>query len=91
MPRTGQYLNSIAPMTVEELQLVAEGAEDCFTYHAWNADQVAKGNAVRLALQAAFETVIANVPPSADRSTALRKIREARMYANSAITHNGRY
>ena len=91
MPKTGQYLNSVAPNSTDELALVSEGAEDCFTYHPWDAGQIQRGNNVRMALQAAFEAIIGNVPPSADRSTALRKIREARMDANSAITHGGRY
>jgi len=91
MPTTSQYLNSASPKTGPEIDLVIEAAEDCFTYHPWNAEQIEKGNKVREALQAAFIAIITHVPPSADRSTALRKIREARMDANSAITHNGRY
>ena len=91
MPRTSQYLNSATPKTQQELDLVHEGAEDCFTYHAWTKEQVDIGSKVRAALQSAFEVIIENVPPGPDRSTALRKIREARMDANSAITHEGRY
>lgn len=62
-----------------------------FEYHAWTPEQVECGTHVRKALQDAFTTVILFVPPSPDRSAALRKIREARMDANSAITHAGRY
>ncbi len=91
MPTSGQYLNSASPKSNEELLLVHEGAEDCFTYHTWAPEQIEKGKLVRASLQSAFEVIIANVPPSADRSTALRKLREVRMDANSAITHNGRY
>jgi hypothetical protein len=65
--------------------------EDMFQYHPWNEEQAAKGLKVRVALQLAFEAIIANVPPSPDRSAALRKIRDARMDANSAITHGGKY
>jgi hypothetical protein len=68
-----------------------EDAANCFTYHPWKEDQINKGEAVRLALQRAYEVVISNCPASPDRSTALRKIREARMDANSAITHGGKY
>lgn len=65
--------------------------EDMFTYHPWNQDQVTKGGLVRNALSAAVRVIIANVPPGPDRTTAIRKIREARMDANSAITHGGKY
>lgn len=91
MPKSIQYLNNAQPKTQQEFDLVKEGAEDCFTYHAWNEEQVQRGLAVRVALQMAFETVIQHCPPGPDRSVALRKIREARMDANSAITHQGRY
>ena len=91
MPCSSQYLNAIKPETQEDFKLISEAIEDCFTYHAWNEDQVQRGLNVRAALEAAFSAVIRYCPPSADRSTALRKIREARMDANSAITHQGRY
>ncbi|MES2137023.1 MAG: hypothetical protein V4502_08195 [Pseudomonadota bacterium] len=64
---------------------------DAFEYHPWTAEQTARGQAVRNALAEAVEVIVANVPPSPDRSAAIRKLREARMDANSAITHNGRY
>jgi hypothetical protein len=65
--------------------------EDMFEYHAWNEEQQAAGKKVREALANAFKWVIECVPPSPDRSAALRKIREARMDCNSAITHGGKY
>lgn len=64
---------------------------DIFDYHDWDEDQKLKGSIVREALMYAVRVIIDNVPPSADRSTAIRKIREARMDANSAITHAGKY
>lgn len=64
---------------------------DVFEYHPWAEDQTARGLKARVALQVACEAVIANVPPSPDRSAAIRKIREAWMDANSAITHGGKY
>jgi hypothetical protein len=65
--------------------------EDMFTYHQWGPEEMQKGNAVRNALSSAFRVIIANVPPSPDRSAALRKLRDARMDCNSAITHGGKY
>lgn len=65
--------------------------DDMFEYHAWDAEQLARGAEVRAALANAAKVIIVNVPPGPDRSTAIRKIREARMDANSAITHGGKY
>jgi hypothetical protein len=65
--------------------------EDMFTYHAWDAKQQASGALIREALAHAFAVIIANAPPCPDRSAALRKLRECRMDANSAISHAGKY
>ena len=70
---------------------VAAAIEDQFEYHPWDAERVAHGRAVREALANACKVIVEHVPPSPDRSTALRKIREARMDCNSAITHDGKY
>jgi hypothetical protein len=70
---------------------VAAAVDDAFEYHRWDDEKVAKGAAVRKALADAVKAIVANVPPSPDRTVAIRKIREARMDCNSAITHNGKY
>lgn len=70
---------------------VAAQVKDQFEYHRWDEEKTAKGVAVRAALENASLVIIENVPPSADRSVALRKLREARMDCNSAITHDGKY
>ena len=70
---------------------VEKAIDDAFTYHPWTEEQLAKGVEVRTALATAVKVIVANVPPSPDRTTAIRKIREARMDANSAITHGGKY
>jgi hypothetical protein len=75
----------------EVTQEVTDGVRDMFEYHPWNEDQVGRGALVRNVLMAAVRVIIATVPPCPDRSTAIRKIREARMDANSAITHSGKY
>lgn len=70
----------------------AEGAiRDAFDYHPWDDDQTAKGTAVRNSLANAVRVIIECVPPSPDRTVAIRKLREARMDCNSAITHRGKY
>ncbi len=70
---------------------VSEKVDQMFVYQPWTPEFVEKGTKVREALAHAVKVIINNVPPSADRSTAIRKIREARMDCNSAITHNGKY
>ncbi len=64
---------------------------DMFTYHSWDNDMIFKGGLVREALANAVKVIVEHVPPGPDRTVAIRKIREARMDANSAITHAGRY
>jgi hypothetical protein len=70
---------------------VAAAVDDAFEYHEWGQAQIAAGRTVRSALSVAVKTIIANVPPGPDRTVAIRKIREARMDCNSAITHGGKY
>lgn len=65
--------------------------KDMFLYHSWDEDMVKKGDEVRASLISAVRTIIAAVPPPPDRSAAIRKLREARMDCNSAITHGGKY
>lgn len=65
--------------------------EDAFEYHKWTDEQVAAGSKIRAALADAVKAIVEGAPPSPDRSAAIRKCREARMDANSAITHAGKY
>lgn len=70
---------------------VAAQVDDAFEYHSWTPDMIGHGKVVRSALSDAVKILIQHVPPGPDRSSAIRKIREARMDANSAITHGGKY
>jgi hypothetical protein len=70
---------------------VGDAVADAFEYHPWDAEMTARGVKIRTALANAVLAVIENAPPGPDRTVAIRKIREARMDANSAITHGGRY
>ena len=70
---------------------VAEAVDDMFVYHPWNEDQQKMGAGVREVLAQAVKTIIELVPAGPDRTVAIRKIREARMDCNSAITHGGKY
>lgn len=70
---------------------VAAAIDDAFEYHQWSDDMVDAGKKVRWHLAEAVKVIVAFVPPGPDRSAAIRKIREARMDCNSAITHRGKY
>lgn len=65
--------------------------EDAFEYHKWTDAQIAAGARVRNALAQAVKVIVADVPPGPDRSSAIRMCRQARMEANSAIRHGGKY
>lgn len=60
-----------------------------FEYHTWTPEQTNHGMAVRKALRDAVKVILEHVPASGDRDVAIRKIREASMDCNSAITHSG--
>lgn len=70
---------------------VSGAVDDMFEYHKWTDEQVQQGTKVRSALCLGVKIIIANVPPSPDRTVAIRKLREACMDCNSAITHQGKY
>jgi hypothetical protein len=59
------------------------------TYHSPTPDMVPKFAAVQKATIALGQAILDNCPQCADRSTAMRKLREARMDANAAIALNG--
>jgi hypothetical protein len=58
---------------------------DWFTYHPPQPGQNDRYIAIRNAALEFSQIVIANAPPGADQTAAIRKIREAVMTANAAI------
>ena len=80
----------VAVATVTLNPVNEEQLNDIFTYHAPDAVQLVQYAAVREAAKAFARTVIEHVPPSADRTAALRKVREAVMTANAAIALRGK-
>jgi hypothetical protein len=70
---------------------VAAEIEAAFEYQPWDQEKIEHGRHVRAALVNAVCVIVAHVPPGPDRSVAIRKIREARMDCNSAITHQGKF
>lgn len=77
-----------APRVNDEVQ---ETIKDMFEYHKWDDEKTKKGQEVRSALMEAVRIIVMCVPPCPDRTVAIRKLREARMDCNSAITHGGKY
>jgi hypothetical protein len=65
--------------------------DNAFEYHKWTEQQIEAGAKICVALANAVKAIVAGAPPSPDRSAAIRKCRDARMDANSAITHGGKY
>ena len=63
---------------------------DLFRYHAPTTEMNAKFDAVRQAIEAAAVVIDENCPPSADRTAAMRKLKEAQMTANASIVLEGR-
>jgi len=64
--------------------------DDLFTYHAPTPEQLPKYDAIRKGARYFASIVLANCPSSADRSAALRQIRQAMMTANASIALHGR-
>lgn len=74
-----------------EPQEVNEAIEDMMKFHQWNEEQKADGAPIRQAAKDLVFAIIVIAPPSADRSAAIRHVREALYSANGAITHNGKF
>lgn len=68
----------------------AAALDNWFTYHRPTEGQPEKYEAIRSAGRAMAQAIIDNTPPSADQTTAIRKIREAVMTANAAIACDGK-
>jgi len=67
----------------------AEILAELFRYHPPTPETLPKFAAINQAAKNFAEVILQNCPPSADRSDAIRKIREARMTADAAIALNG--
>ncbi len=65
--------------------------KDMTTYHPPQGDQPAKYARINEAAEKLISVIAEACPPSADRSAAVRAVREARMWANSSIANNGKY
>ena len=70
---------------MSDSEIVAE----FFKYHPPTGETLPKFAAINQAAKNFAEIVLANCPPSGDRSAAIRLIRDARMTANASIALNG--
>lgn len=66
-------------------EVTKEEIENIFSYHKPNQSQVPKYEAIREGAKAFAKVVIENCPSSADRSAAIRLLRECVMTANASI------
>ena len=67
----------------------AEILRELFTYHPPTPETLPKFAAINQAAKNFAEVVLQNCPGSADRSAAIRLIRDARMTANASVALNG--
>lgn len=70
-------------MTVEQI-------ENWFTYHAPSSDDLVAYEKLRNAAKDFAKAINDLVPESADKTAAIRKVREATMTANAAIACKGK-
>lgn len=67
------------------MAILQKDIDNWFTYHAPTQDQLVAYNDIRQAAKIYAETVNKHVPDSADKTAAIRKIRESVMAANLAV------
>jgi hypothetical protein len=56
-----------------------------FEYHKPSTEQAETMATLNLRFKAAYDLLVELVPGSADRTLAIRKLQEARMWANAAV------
>lgn len=66
-------------------KITKENVDNVFSYHAPKEGQPARYSAVRESARQLANVILDNVPDCADRSAALRQLREAVMTANAGI------
>lgn len=74
-----------------DARMILGNVREAFTYAPWDQSQVAAGREVTEAFIAAAEVVFRMVPESPLRTRAIDGLFDARMIANAAITHRGKF
>lgn len=64
--------------------------DNWFSYHAPDATQLVHYDAIRKGARAFADVVNRSCPESADKTAAIRKIREATMTANASVACGGK-
>jgi len=70
--------------------MTEEQLTNWFTHHVPSSDQVKAHEALRSAGRALAKVINRRCPESADKTTAIRKVREAVMTANASIACGGK-
>lgn len=65
--------------------------EEVFTYSAWSDEQNEQVRTWLMHSRQRQMEIMIHVPPSPSRTLALNHLIDARMLANAAITHKGKY
>ena len=63
---------------------------DLFRYHAPSPEMTRKFEAIRSAIETAALVIDAECPPGADRTAAMRRLKEAHMTANASVVLEGK-
>jgi len=72
-----------------QVQLTEDNIDKVFTYQPATPEQQKAYATIRQAGIAFARAILQNAPSCADRTTAVRCVREARMWANAAIALDG--
>ena len=80
--------NHTHAMTADLRSIPQADIENWFVYHAPSPEQLVQYQEIRTAAKIFAETINRHVPASADKSAAIRLLREAVMTANAAIACN---
>jgi hypothetical protein len=83
------YKDAIGAGTCSRPYSDSEIVAELFKYHSPTIEQLPRYSAINQAAKNFAEVLLANCPPCADRSAAIRLLRDARMTANAAIALNG--
>ena len=85
--------NPVPEETEKEVMVEVPDGDDIqnwFTYHSPTEQTIPRFKSIREAGLALARTIMINCPESADRSAAIRKVREAVMTANASIACCGK-
>lgn len=80
---TQAYPNGISAANAQDI------VDRVFNYHAPTPEQLSHLSDIREGFKALAKTILRHVPPGADRTASIRKLRESMMTANAAIVLNG--